>query len=295
VNFLDLDTVELRARTCLESGSGTIEPQTVLELVRLLRAGNKAMGASVLVAAPLDNGRADPVGSFPHKFAANVGEILERGERLGEAKTESLGLAFAGEPVCSCDESLALRKRIAEFETQLTYASTDFLSLRARIRDLETKLDLYERAEPNGAMERLRKFLLDEHGRHDLSWSDGARDAEVLRRGNEIAGELHRWMVATERRAVDAEAKTAELEARLAAPLPSVGGEWVEGTIRDLERAAQLAIDEEQSKANPDSHYIAVFCNTVRLCRESNRLAKGSLIQPPPMGHAASKEAESDG
>jgi hypothetical protein len=217
--FLDLDTVELRARTCLESGSGAIDPQTVLELVRLLRAGNKAIGAAAV--APLK-------------------------------------LAFVEEPPCSCDESLQLR----------------------------VKLDLYERAEPNGAIERLRRALNRLTEQHN---GDSIREAYAAL---DVIG---RWMVATERRALDAEGKVAELETRLAAPLPSVGGEWVEGTIRDLERAAQLAIGEEQSKANPDSHYIAVFCNTVRLCRESNRLAKGALIQPAPADRAASKETNSDG
>jgi hypothetical protein len=65
--------------------------------------------------------------------------------------------------------------------------------------------------------------------------------------------------------------------ARLRAPAASVGGYWVEGTINDLARAAQVCIAEEQAKASPDNHYIAVFCNTVRLCRESNRLARSGL------------------
>jgi hypothetical protein len=316
VTFVDLDQLESAVRTW--TGAGPIEGAVVLQLIARLRAaelGERAvrnirfpaqalevLGLPDDDETPLDNDRPDPFGGFPRKFAARMSEILDRGgEKLKEAEVSAsrilanletpivearpLDLAFAEEPPCSCDEALALRARIAELETQLTYASADFLSLRARIRDLETKLDLYERAEPNGAMERLRRAIGPLSDRYPGS----------ARQALSAADELNRWMVATERRAVDAEERVLEIETRLAAPLPSVGGEWVEGTIRDLERAAQLAIGEEQSKANPDSHHIAVFCNTVRLCRESNRLAKGSLIQPPPMGHAASKEAESDG
>jgi hypothetical protein len=87
---------------------------------------------------------------------------------------------------CSCDESLQLR----------------------------AKLDRYERAEPNGAMEQLYRFLFDVAG-CDLS-NDTTEDAALIRRGRNAADEVHRWMVATERRALDAEKRVAELEAAAA-------------------------------------------------------------------------------
>jgi hypothetical protein len=53
----------------------------------------------------------------------------------------------------------------------------------------------------------------------------------------------------------------------------TVAGDWVDGTIADLARAAEVLIFDEQDKAAPDSRLIGVLCNTVRLTREWSRSA----------------------
>jgi hypothetical protein len=56
-----------------------------------------------------------------------------------------------------------------------------------------------------------------------------------------------------------------------------VGGEFMERTLADFERACEVHIEEEQARPLPNNALIAVLCDAVRLSREHARVAKGSL------------------
>ena len=47
-----------------------------------------------------------------------------------------------------------------------------------------------------------------------------------------------------------------------------VGGNRVERSLTDLERAALVLLEEEQAKIAPNNALIACLCDTVRLIRE---------------------------
>ena len=50
--------------------------------------------------------------------------------------------------------------------------------------------------------------------------------------------------------------------------LPEVAGRHIEGSLEALERRAKFYIAEQQEKPSPDNALIALFCDTIRLCRE---------------------------
>lgn len=59
--------------------------------------------------------------------------------------------------------------------------------------------------------------------------------------------------------------------------LPSVEGDYLLRTLHEHTLACQLLIKEEQEKALPDSHLISTLCESIRLCRENERLGKRGL------------------
>ena len=53
-----------------------------------------------------------------------------------------------------------------------------------------------------------------------------------------------------------------------------VAGQYCLASLAEHERSCLLLIEEEQRKANPDTRLIAVLCDSVRLTRETEALAK---------------------
>jgi hypothetical protein len=73
----------------------------------------------------------------------------------------------------------------------------------------------------------------------------------------------------------------ASLVSQEAAPrLPAVGGDRLERTLADFERACLVCLDDEQRRPNPDNALIAVLCDAVRLARE----------QTPPLAQEAAPQ-----
>lgn len=150
---LDIDALELRARTCQASGAGTFEPSVVLDLIRQLRTaetiiGNglkdqvaKGLGLSeVTPHSPLvscvridDDSRmtlsmrggaevtigavftASEARELAGLLAPRATDPATRDASKRSLMAPSLRLDFEAE-ACSCDESIALRKRVAELE-----------------------------------------------------------------------------------------------------------------------------------------------------------------------------------
>ncbi len=77
-----------------------------------------------------------------------------------------------------------------------------------------------------------------------------------------------------------AEQRGAKAALDLGRALPSVEGNYLLRTLNDHTLACQLLIKEEQEKALPDSHLISTLCESIRLCRENERLAKRPIAIP---------------
>jgi hypothetical protein len=54
-------------------------------------------------------------------------------------------------------------------------------------------------------------------------------------------------------------------------PTVVVGGQWMERSLVEFERACKLLLEAEQAKLAPDSALIGLLCDAVRLCRERDR------------------------
>jgi hypothetical protein len=62
--------------------------------------------------------------------------------------------------------------------------------------------------------------------------------------------------------------------------LVAVAGDSVTRPLYELDRACDVLLDEEQRKLSPDNALIAVLCDTVRLIRESEKLARAPIAMP---------------
>lgn len=185
--FIDLDDLERKAQAAQAKGTMFgVTPEAMIQLIAMLRGEGTVCANLEAVTGP--------GGAILEALDARTAEVLGRcRDKLKEAEASAGRILENLETpidVCSCDESLALR----------------------------AKLDRYERAEPNGAMQRLRKFLLDVVG-CDLS-GDTDEDAALLQQGRDAADEVHRWMVTIERRALDAETRLAALKLRPVSEAP---------------------------------------------------------------------------
>lgn len=59
--------------------------------------------------------------------------------------------------------------------------------------------------------------------------------------------------------------------------LPEVGGNALDRSIADFDRACRVLIGNEQRKLRPDNHLVAVLCDSVRLGREYVASSNGKL------------------
>lgn len=65
--------------------------------------------------------------------------------------------------------------------------------------------------------------------------------------------------------------------------LPQVGGEMMDRSIADHQRACRVLINDEQRKIAPDNHLIATLCDSVRMGREYVRHMRDTVRAALPI------------